>query len=85
MRELKNPHRIIYMSEGRSKEITLMNQKGQQLTIDPTDFPIGDRTSNGSFAMDEKKVEKSSKLSMLLRFSSSRNCCSILMKRRHLY
>ena len=56
MRELKkNPHRIIYMSEGRSKEITLMNQKGQQLTIDPTDFPIGDRTSNGSFAMDEKK------------------------------
>ena len=56
MRELKkNPHRIIYMSEGRSKEIILMNQKGQQITIDPTDFPIGDRTSNGSFAMDEKK------------------------------
>ena len=56
MRELKkNPHRIIYMSEGRSKEITLMNQKGQQITIDPTDFPIGDRTSNGSFAMDAKK------------------------------
>ena len=23
--------------------------------IDPTDYPIGDRTSNGSFAVDEKK------------------------------
>ncbi len=73
------------MSEGRSKEITLMNQKGQQITIDPTDFPIGDRTSNGSFAMDEKKVEKSSKLSMLLRFSLNHNCYGILVKRDHLY
>ncbi|WP_165005901.1 MULTISPECIES: DNA topoisomerase IV subunit A [unclassified Enterococcus] len=56
LRELKkNAHRIVYMSEGRSKEITLINQKGQQLTIDPTDYPISDRTSNGSFALDEKK------------------------------
>ena len=55
LRELKkNPHRIIYMSEGKSKEMTVINQKGQELIIDPTDYPIGDRTSNGSFAMDEK-------------------------------
>ncbi len=55
LRELKkNPHRIVYMSEGKSKEITIINQKGQQLVIDPTDYPIGDRTSNGSFAVDEK-------------------------------
>ena len=55
LRELKkNQHRIIYMSEGKSKEMTVINQKGQELVIDPTDYPIGDRTSNGSFAMDEK-------------------------------
>ncbi len=33
----------------------MINQKGQELVIDPTDYPIGDRTSNGSFAMDEKR------------------------------
>ncbi len=56
LRELKKqPHRVIYMSEGISKELTLINQKGQQAAIDPTDFSIGDRTSNGSFAMNEKE------------------------------
>lgn len=55
LRELKkNPHRIIYVSEGKTKEMTVINQKGQEVVIDPTDYPIGDRTSNGSFAMDEK-------------------------------
>lgn len=55
LRELKkNPHRIIYMSEGKSKVMTVINQKGQEVVIDPTDYPIGDRTSNGSFVMDEK-------------------------------
>ena len=56
LRELKkNPHRVIHMSEGNAKEIMIINQKGQELMIDPTDYPIGDRTSNGSFAVDEKK------------------------------
>ncbi|EPH94682.1 DNA topoisomerase IV, A subunit [Enterococcus faecalis 13-SD-W-01] len=56
LRELKKqPHRVIYMSEGISKELTLINQKGQQAAIDPTDFSIGDRRSNGSFAMNEKE------------------------------
>jgi topoisomerase-4 subunit A len=55
LRELKKqPHRVIYTGEGTSKELTLINQKGQQVSIDPTDFSIGDRTSNGSFAMNEK-------------------------------
>lgn len=56
LRELKKqPHRVIYMSEGHAKTMTLINQKGQELPIDPTDYPIGDRTSNGSFVLDEKK------------------------------
>ncbi|MGG5303474.1 DNA topoisomerase IV, A subunit [Enterococcus pernyi] len=56
LRELKKqPHRVIYMSEGHAKTMTLINQKGQELSIDPTDYPIGDRTSNGSFVLDEKK------------------------------
>lgn len=56
LRELKKqPHRVIYMSEGHAKTTTLINQKGQELSIDPTDYPIGDRTSNGSFVLDEKK------------------------------
>ncbi|EMF0037557.1 DNA topoisomerase IV subunit A [Enterococcus hirae] len=56
LRELKkNLHRVIHMSEGNAKEIMIINQKGQELMIDPTDYPIGDRTSNGSFAVDEKK------------------------------
>ena len=60
LRELKKqPHRVIYMSEGHAKTMTLINQKGQELPIDPTDYPIGDRTSNGSFVLDEKKRRRS--------------------------
>ncbi|MBF8807865.1 MAG: DNA topoisomerase IV subunit A [Enterococcus lacertideformus] len=56
LRELKkNPHRVIYMSEGTAKERIIINQKGQELFINPTDYPIGDRMSNGSFVVDEKK------------------------------
>ncbi|MDA3974556.1 DNA topoisomerase IV subunit A [Enterococcus thailandicus] len=56
LRELKkNPHRVIYMSEGISRELTIVNQKGKQVEFNPTDFPIGDRTSNGSFVLDEKQ------------------------------
>ncbi|MBO1300187.1 MULTISPECIES: DNA topoisomerase IV subunit A [unclassified Enterococcus] len=56
LRELKKqPHRVVYMSEGHAKTITMINQKGQETTIDPTDYPIGGRTSNGSFVIDEKK------------------------------
>lgn len=43
------------MSEGTSRELTIVNQKGKQVEFNPTDFPIGDRTSNGSFVLDEKQ------------------------------
>lgn len=55
LRELKNnPHRIIYMGDGVDQTLLLTNQKGQQTEIDVKDFNISDRTSNGSFVMDEK-------------------------------
>ncbi len=55
LRELKNnPHRIIFMDNGQDGEFLLQNEKGEQVTINAQSFPIADRTSNGSFVMDEK-------------------------------
>ena len=55
LRELKkNPHRIIYMGDGQEKTLLLTNEKGQQVEIESNHYPISDRTSNGSFAIDEK-------------------------------
>lgn len=54
-RELKNnPHRIVYMGVSDESELVVMNQKGEVKEFIATQFPIGDRTSNGSFIMDEK-------------------------------
>lgn len=54
-RELKNnPHRIVYMGVSDESELVVMNQKGEVKEFIATQFPIGDRTSNGSFVMDEK-------------------------------
>ncbi|MFD2729089.1 DNA topoisomerase IV subunit A [Enterococcus camelliae] len=54
-RELKNnPHRIVYMGVSDESELVVMNQKGEVKKFIATQFPIGDRTSNGSFVMDEK-------------------------------
>lgn len=59
LRELKNnPHRIVYMSNGEEGEFLLENEKGDQVTIQAKDYPVADRTSNGSFAMDEKQGGK---------------------------
>src|SRR5699024_10730951 len=56
LRELKkNPHRIVYMGDGEDQELLLTNEKGDQLEIKTNDSPINDRTSNGSFVMDEKQ------------------------------
>lgn len=56
LRELKkNPHRIVYMGDGEQKELLLTNEKGDQVEIKTNDSPINDRTSNGSFVMDEKQ------------------------------
>lgn len=59
LRELKkNPHRIVYMGDGEDKSLLLTNEKGSQLEINTDDWPINERTSNGSFAMDEKQGGK---------------------------
>ncbi|WP_422804589.1 DNA topoisomerase IV subunit A [Tetragenococcus halophilus] len=59
LRELKkNPHRIIYMGDGQEKTLLLTNEKGQQVAIESNQYPISDRTSNGSFAIDEKQGGK---------------------------
>ncbi|MEI5992530.1 DNA topoisomerase IV subunit A [Enterococcus sp. 4G2_DIV0659] len=56
LRELKkNPHRVIFMSESSSLELLVTTQSGHQYTIDSKKYPINDRTSNGSFMLDEKE------------------------------
>lgn len=56
LRELKkNPHRIVYMGEGEQQEMSIQNQKGEEKLIVANSFPINDRTSNGSFILDEKQ------------------------------
>lgn len=42
------------MDNGQDGEFLLQNEKGEQVTINAQSFPIADRTSNGSFVMDEK-------------------------------
>lgn len=55
LRELKNnPHRVVYMGEGDNRTLLVQNQKGQTVEVASDDYPISDRTSNGSFALDEK-------------------------------
>ena len=56
LRELKNnPHRILYMGNGEGQEIVLQNQKGEEKHLETNTVPINDRTSNGSFVLDEKQ------------------------------
>lgn len=55
LRELKkNPHRVLYMGSGENRILVLQNQKGQVREVVTNQVPIGERTSNGSFIMDEK-------------------------------
>ncbi|KFN90720.1 topoisomerase IV subunit A [Tetragenococcus muriaticus PMC-11-5] len=59
LRELKkNPHRVVYMGEGQEKSLVLTNEKGDQVEIQSDHYPISDRFSNGSFAIDEKQGGK---------------------------
>ena len=56
LRELKkNPHRVVYMGSGENQQLLVTNQKGQSFEVITNQIPINDRTSNGSFIMDEKK------------------------------
>lgn len=59
LRELKkNPHRIVYMGDGQEKTLVLTNEKGEQVEVESDHYPISDRSSNGSFALDEKQGGK---------------------------
>ena len=56
LRELKaHPHRIVYMGNGENRQLRLQNQKGEEQVISTDSYAINDRTSNGSFVMDEKQ------------------------------
>lgn len=56
LRELKkHPHRVTFMSESSSSELLVTTQNGKQYTIHSEKYPINDRTSNGSFMLDEKQ------------------------------
>ncbi|MDA9470333.1 DNA topoisomerase IV subunit A [Enterococcus sp. 5H] len=56
LRELKkNPHRVIFMAESSPLELLVTTQTGRQFTIESEKYPINDRTSNGSFMLDEKQ------------------------------
>lgn len=56
LRELKkHPHRVIFMSESSPLELLVTTQNGKQYTIDSEKYPINDRTSNGSFMLEEKQ------------------------------
>lgn len=56
LRELKSQsHRVVYFGLGNDQMVSVINQKGEAVQIQPTQFPISDRTSNGSFILDEKQ------------------------------
>ncbi len=56
LRELKkNPHRIIYMGSGQGEELVLQDQKGELHSVISNQFPVSDRSSNGSFVYSEKE------------------------------
>lgn len=53
-RELKNyPHRVVFMGECHDQTYYMQNQKGEVYKLHPAEFPISDRTSNGSMLMNE--------------------------------
>lgn len=57
LRELKkNPHRVVYMNESAEDQLVIVALNGKQEIIQTEDIPIGERTSNGSFAIDEKQA-----------------------------
>lgn len=57
IRELKaHPHRIVYMTlSSQQPELAITTQNNTHYRVLEHDFPVSDRTSNGSFIGDEKK------------------------------
>lgn len=56
LRELKsNPHRtaLMFGITDNNENITIITDKGQEVTFQPKDYGISDRYSNGSFILDE--------------------------------
>lgn len=55
LRELKKqPHRVVFMTESSLHELLVTTQSGEQVMVNADNHPINDRTSNGSFFIDEK-------------------------------
>jgi topoisomerase-4 subunit A len=55
LRELRtNPHRVIYIGESTEDILLIETNKRNKVKIVQEDYPIGDRTSNGSFVIDGK-------------------------------
>ena len=74
LRQLKsNPHRIFFMGLGENQTYLVQNQKGEEKTLHTNDFPIADRTSNGSFILDEKSGGEISEVRYMDSFSQLEN------------
>lgn len=58
LRELKrDPHRIVAMTlVDDNTQLTIVTAKDKQVTLNPSDYPDGDRYSNGSFVLDTDTV-----------------------------
>lgn len=59
LKELKkNPHRVVFFdsAQNNAQFFTIISGKGQEVTFTPGDLTFSERTSNGSFLLDEKQV-----------------------------
>ena len=71
IRELKShPHRLVFMGLSHSAQFEVITQNNTRYLVGEMDFPLSDRTSNGSFLGDEKKdgevFEVKTELSVIL-------------------
>ncbi|MDF0479146.1 DNA topoisomerase IV subunit A [Vagococcus sp. PNs007] len=56
IRELKShPHRLVFMGLSHKAQFEVITQNNTRYSVEEMDFPLSDRTSNGSFLGDEKK------------------------------
>lgn len=72
IRELKShPHRLVFMGLSHKAQFEVITQNNTRYLVGEMDFPLSDRTSNGSFLGDEKKdgevFEVKTELSVILK------------------
>ena len=72
IRELKShPHRLVFMGLSHNAQFEVITQNNTRYLVGEMDFPLSDRTSNGSFLGDEKKdgevFEVKTELSVVLK------------------